>query len=170
MNTPAKTSGRRLANPRAVIATRGVGAAADRERADGNSHALVLGILVWIAIMVALWPLAASFGDEVGYIGEARLLVSGRLKPVDGDVGVWEQGRNAAAVAKYPLLQSLLLAPLVAVTPRAVFVLGILSAIVVCVLAARVLRSWGDDPAWALILLAHPTIVILARTAMADLP
>src|SRR5262245_2989770 len=122
MNTPAKTSERRLANPRAMITTRDGGAAADRERTRGNSHALVLGILAWIAIMVALWPLATSFGDEVGYIGEARLLLSGRLKPVDGDVGVWQQGRYAAGVAKFPLLQSLLLAPLVAVSPRAVFV------------------------------------------------
>src|SRR5262245_44436429 len=102
MNTPAKTSGRRLANPRAVIATRDGGAAPDRERLGDNSHALVVGILAWIVIMVALWPLATSFGDEVGYVGEARLLLSGRLKPVDGDVGVWEQGRNPAGVAKYP--------------------------------------------------------------------
>jgi hypothetical protein len=48
MKTPAKTSRRRLPNPRAITATRDGGAAADREEAGGNSRALVLGILVWI--------------------------------------------------------------------------------------------------------------------------
>jgi hypothetical protein len=51
-----------------------------------------------------------------------------------------------------------------------VFALGIAAAAAVCLLAGRVLRSWGDDPIWALLLLAHPTVVIIARTATADVP
>ena len=70
MNTLAKTFERRLPNPRAVIATRDGGAAPDRERAGDNSHALVAGILAWIAIMVALWPLVSS--DRGGTIPRGR--------------------------------------------------------------------------------------------------
>jgi hypothetical protein len=130
---------------------------------------LVIGVLAWVTIMAVLWPLAASFGDEVGYIGEARLVLERRFRPHPGDLGIWQAGAHAQ-VAKYPLFPSLLMAPLVAVTPRAVFALGIGAAAAVCFLAGRVLRSWGDDPVWAMVLLAHPTMVVIARTATADVP
>lgn len=136
----------------------------------GQGRALAAGILAWVVIMTALWPLATSFGDEVGYVGEARLVLSGRFKPQPADVGISLRGVHAPLVPRYPLLPSLFLAPLFAITPRAVFALGIASAVVICLLGARVLRSWGDDPTWALLLLAHPTIVIIARTALADVP
>ena len=34
---------------------------------------------------------------------------------------------------------------------------------------SRALRAWGRSPRWALLALAHPSIVLIARTAMADL-
>jgi hypothetical protein len=130
---------------------------------------LALGVFAWIAIMGALWPLAASFADEIGYLGEARLVLDGRLRPQPTDIGVW-RGEPADRRAQYPLFPSLLFAPLQAVSPRAVFALGVISAVVACLIAARVLRSWDNSPAWAVIILAHPTVIIIARTATADLP
>jgi hypothetical protein len=129
------------------------------------SPALAAAMLLWLAVTVVFWPAAASFGDDVGYIGEARLLLGGHLRPAPGDVGIWQHG-----VAKYPLFPSLLFTPLCAIWPRAVFAVGIAAALVTCWLAARVLESWGDDPVWAALLLAHPTIVIISRTATADVP
>ena len=79
-------------------------------------------------------------------------------------------GRGTNGVSKYPLFPSVLFAPFLAVWPRAVFAVGIAAALVICWLASRVLESWGEDPAWALVLLAHPTIVLIARTATADVP
>jgi len=137
--------------------------------ATAHDRVLLIGVLVWVAVMIALWPLATSFGDEVGYIGEARLVLAGRFRPLPGDLGIWQPGAGGL-VAKYPLFPSLLMAPLFATSPRAVFALGIASAVAVCLLAGRVLRSWGDSSAWALIVLAHPTVVIIARTATADVP
>ena len=119
----------------------------------------------WLAAAVVFWPAVASFADDVGYLGEARLLLAGHLRPSAGDIGIWQHG-----VAKYPLFPSLLFSPLLAVWPRAVFAVGIGAALLTCWLASRVLESWGNDPAWALVLLAHPTLVIISRTATADVP
>ncbi len=134
-----------------------------------GSRVLAIGIAAWLAAMAVLWPLGASFGDDVGYLGEARLVLEGRFRPVEREPGIWQPGA-VGPVAKYPLFPSLLFAPLMAVSPRAVFAVGIAAAVAVCLIAARVLRSWGASPAWALIILAHPTVVIISRTATADLP
>jgi hypothetical protein len=129
------------------------------------ARALAVAMLLWLAATAVFWPAVGSFGDDVGYIGEARLLLGGHLRPAPGDVGIWQHG-----VAKYPLFPSLLFTPLFAISPRAVFAIGIGAALLICWLAARVLESWGDEPVWAALLLAHPTIVIISRTATADVP
>jgi hypothetical protein len=129
-------------------------------------RALIAGALAWLAIMVVFWPVTASFGDCVGYLGEARLLLAGHLRPQgQADIGIWQLG-----VSKYPLFPSALLAPLLAIAPRAVFAIGAAAALVTCWLAARVLESWDVDPVAALLVLAHPTIILVSRTAMADVP
>jgi len=140
-----------------------------RGGARDDVRALTLGLVVWVVAAVVWWPSVASFGDEVGYLGEARIVLEGRLAPAAGDVGIWLPGAGRP-VSKYPLLPSVLLAPLLAAWPKSVFALGIAAAIVTSLLAARVLRSWGRDPTWALLVVAHPSIVILARTAMTDVP
>ena len=47
--------------------------------------------------------------------------------------------------------------------------MGVLPALALAWTSSRILKSWGHSPCWALIFLVHPTIVILARTAMSDL-
>ncbi len=47
--------------------------------------------------------------------------------------------------------------------------MGVLPALALAWTGSRILKSWGHSPCWALIFLAHPTVVILARTAMSDL-
>jgi hypothetical protein len=137
--------------------------------ARDDVRGLAVGLVTWLVAAAVWWPAVASFGDEVGYLGEARIILEGRLAPQAGDVGIWLPGAVRAA-PKYPLMPSLLMAPLLAMSSKSVFVLGIAAAIVAALLAARVLRSWGLDPTWALLVVAHPTVVIIARTAMTDVP
>jgi hypothetical protein len=140
----------------------------EARRARRDVAVLLLGIVGWGLIISALWPYAFSFQDEVGYVGETRLLLTGRIFPGLHDPGVW-QATPTGAVDRYPILGSLLMLPFFAVTPRAVFALGMLSAMLLCWSASSVLRSWGTRRAWALLLLAYPTIVIVSRTAMVDI-
>jgi hypothetical protein len=125
------------------------------------------GIFLWLIAMLLTWPVALSFGDEVGYLGQARLLLEGRVRPVPGVPGVWAT-TPAGLIPKYPLFFPLLIAPAFAISPRAVFALGVAAAIALAWIASRVLRSWNRDPLWGLLLLAHPTIVILSKTLMTD--
>jgi hypothetical protein len=129
----------------------------------------LLAVTLWIAVIAASWPRAVSFGDELGYVGRAELLLGGHLHYVPGSIGLWMDTPHGV-VGKYPLLPSLLLAPLVAIAPRAAFALSIAAAVLLAFTARAALRSWGRSPLWALVVLAHPTVVILARTAMADVP
>jgi hypothetical protein len=129
----------------------------------------IVGVALWVVVIAETWPSALSFGDEVGYLGRAKLLLDGHLGYVPDSLGVWLPTPNGF-VGKYPLLQSLLLAPFLILTPRGGFALAVLAAVILAATARSVLKSWNKSPLWALLLLGHPTIVILARTDMADLP
>jgi hypothetical protein len=129
---------------------------------------LVFGVTLWVAAFVARWPVAVSFADEVGYVGQMRLVLGGSLRPSAESTGVWVRTAHGA-VAKFPYLVPIVLAPLFAVAPRLIFLSGIVAALAIVLVASRVLRSWGRNPAWALLTLAHPTVVLIARTTMTDL-
>ena len=128
----------------------------------------VVVLVLWVAVIGATWPRALSFVDEVGYVGRTKLLLEGHLSYVPGSPGVWVE-TDRGRVGVYPLLQSLLLTPFAAFWPRAMFALAVSEAVFLAVLARAILRSWGKSPLWAGLVLAHPTIAILARTTMADL-
>jgi hypothetical protein len=128
----------------------------------------VVGVALWVAVILATWPRALSFSDEVGYVGRAKLLLAGHLSYVPNSPGVWVP-TDRGLVGKYPLFQSLLLAPLAALAPRAMFAVGVAAAVIFAVTARAIMRSWGKSPLWAVLVLAHPTIVLLARTTMADM-
>jgi hypothetical protein len=130
---------------------------------------LAAGMLLWTLALAARWPLALSFGDEVGYVGQAKLFLEGKVRPGPDSAGVWAE-MPAGLQAKYPLLGGLLLVPLFAAHPRFVFLASVVSALAIAWVAGRALAVWGRSPAWGLVVLLHPTVTLLARTAMTDLP
>jgi hypothetical protein len=128
-----------------------------------------LGAVLWVAVIAATWPSALSFGDEVGYVAQAKLFLAGHVHYIPSSPGAWVSSPHGL-VNKYPLFHSLLLTPFIAATPRAAFAVAVMAAIVLAATARQILKSWGKSPLWALLVLAHPTVVILARTTMADVP
>ena len=86
---------------------------------------------------------------------------------VGNSPGVWVTTLRGL-VGKYPLVQSLLLAVTGVLAPRGMFLVAFGAALILAITARDILRSWGKSPLWALLVLAHPTVVILARTTMAD--
>jgi hypothetical protein len=118
---------------------------------------------------VATWPLSLSFGDEVGYIGQTRLMIQGRVHPTPMDPGIWYERHDVPGlIPKYPLFFSLLMVPFLALSPSLVFVPGLLAGIALAWIASRALESWGHSRLWGLIVLMDPTVVLLSRTVMAD--
>jgi len=124
---------------------------------------------LWVAAVIARWPVGLTFGDELGYIGQARLILDGRFRPGDDSLGIWVPTHGGTMVGQYPVFLALLVAPLFAVWPRLIFVIGVLAALGLAWGTAVVLRRWGRQPTWALLVLAHPTVIIMARTVMVDL-
>jgi hypothetical protein len=129
---------------------------------------LAAGMLVWVAALAALWPASLSFGDEVGYVGQARLFLQGRIHPLPYSPGVWLNTTHGL-IPKFPLLMPLLLTPFLAISPSLLFASGVLAALAMAWVMSRALMAWGRSPRWALLVLAHPSIVLIARTVMADL-
>jgi hypothetical protein len=140
----------------------------ERRRYQPTEHLLLLGAALWALAIILKWPTGLSFGDEVGYVGQMRLALQGRLQPLPGDLGVWVTTAHGT-FAKYPYFIPLLIAPLFAVAPRLVFVTGLLAALALTFVTGRVLRAWNRNPLWALVVLLHPTVTIISRTMMTDL-
>jgi hypothetical protein len=127
-----------------------------------------VGAAAWLAALLVWWPSGLSFSDEIGYLGQTKLFLEGRIRWTVGAPGIWNP-TPTGVVAQYPLLVPLLLAPLFALSPSAIFLIGVLPALALAWTGGRILKTWGHSPCWGLIVLAHPTVVILARTAMSDL-
>ena len=122
-----------------------------------------------LVLALARWPESLSYSDEVGYVGQARVLLSGRISPTASDPGVFERQEGGGLVSRYPLFAPLLIAPLVALDPRTVFALGIASLLAVLWIAASILDRWRHPRALALLFAVHPTFVVLGFTTMVDL-
>ena len=138
------------------------------EPPKGGRSLFLFGCALWALALLLTWPTGLSFQDEVGYVGQARLLLEGNIRPVNDSPGFWaltDQGH----VAKYPLFPSLLLAPLFAVAPLASFALGALPALLLAWLTARILAFREIESGLALAVLAHPTVILMSRAAMPDL-
>lgn len=141
-----------------------------RGPADARDDLLLwLGMLLWVIAIAVRWPPALSIGDEVSYLAQARLVLEGHLTPLADTPGVWHVGPRGLQAICYPFLHPILLAPFVAFNPRSAFVLNVASALGIAWVTSRALRAWGHRSVWALVVLAHPTVVLIARTVMADL-
>ena len=126
------------------------------------------GLGLWLLAALFLWPMAFTFMDEVGYVGQARLLLDGRVSPDDAWVGLWAW-TGEGSVAKYPLFFPIVLAPLLAIAPGLVFIVGLVAAAGIAWGFARILDDWIEEPAWGLLVLAYPSVALLSRTVMTDL-
>src|SRR5215470_8873420 len=63
---------------------------------NSRSSSLVLGVAAWLLVVGFTWPLAFSFADDIGYVGQAKILLAGRVLPLAEDAGIWtstEMGR-----------------------------------------------------------------------------
>jgi len=144
-----------------------------KPRTGGRAWLLVTGAVLYVLTFVALYPRTTAIVDEDAYLTEAFLFRAGRLS-YDGSaipaphMTVESGGRLSS---KYPPGNSLFLLPFTLLGWRAVFVSGLLLALAGTALFGLILKrlSPETDPAWALLYLFHPAVVLLSRTIMSDL-
>src|SRR6185295_16814061 len=136
--------------------------------AAGMRPGLAIVVIAWAIAFALHWPDACTFRDEVGYVGQARLVLDGRLRPAPDSV-CHSLRTSRGEVAEYPPFVPALLAPLFAATPRAVFAFGLLAALLLAAASGLAVARLGGNPLFGAIVLLHPTVLLLSRTVMADL-
>lgn len=143
-------------------------------RPVGRRHWLFpAGLMVFAALWLVFFPRTFAIVDEDAYLTQALLLRQGRLTYEDSGIPaphmtVEQAGRLAS---KYPPGNSLLIVPFTLLGWRGAFLLGLVLALLGAWLFRKVLAviEPGADPAWALLYLFYPTVVLYSRTLMSDL-
>ena len=74
------------------------------------ASSLRAGAAAWLAVQLAFWP-AAFVGNEVGYLGQVRVLLSGHVRPdPTGTPGIWFPGDHGLVEVRFlPLVVAPLL-------------------------------------------------------------
>jgi 4-amino-4-deoxy-L-arabinose transferase-like glycosyltransferase len=134
---------------------------------------LIAGVVLYVLVFLAFYPRATAIVDEDAYLTEAFLLRSGRLSYTDSGIPaphmtVESHGRLSS---KYPPGTALFLLPFTLFGWRAVFFSGLLLALAGTALFGLILKRLAPaaNPAWALLYLFHPAVVLFSRTIMSDL-
>ena len=144
-----------------------------KSRTGGTAWLLVAGAVLYVLTFLALYPRTTAIVDEDAYLTEAFLLRTGRLSYEGSGIPAphmtVESGGRLSS--KYPPGTSLFLVPLTLFGWRAVFVSGLLLALAGTALFGLILKRLAPeaDPAWALLYLFHPAVVLFSRTIMSDL-
>ncbi len=142
-------------------------------RNGGSAWLFYAGAALYVLSFVILYPRTFAIVDEDAYLTQAFLFRAGRLS-YDGSgipaphMTVELAGR---AVSKYPPGNALFLLPFLLFGWRAVFVSGLLLALAGTVLFRLILMRLAPeaDPAWSLLYLFYPAVILFSRTIMSDL-
>jgi hypothetical protein len=127
--------------------------------------------IVYAALFVAFYPPSLGIEDEVGYFNQALVWSRGSLTAGGAGfhnlMGFLEIGGREVAV-RQPGRSLAILPFLLAAGPRAAFLSGLLVHLATVAAGGALLVRLGRSPAWAVLLLCHPTLAIYSRTLMAD--
>jgi 4-amino-4-deoxy-L-arabinose transferase-like glycosyltransferase len=144
-----------------------------KSRSGRTVWLLVAGAALYALAFLALYPRTTAIVDEDAYLTEAFLFRTGRLayegSPIPAPHMTVEM--DGRVTSKYPPGTSLFLLPFTLLGWRAVFVSGLLLALAGTALFVLTLSRLAPeaDPAWALLYLFYPAVVLLSRTIMSDL-
>ena len=124
---------------------------------------------------VVFYPATFAILDEDAYVTQAYLFRTGRITYDDAPVSAprlsvtMVSGRT---VGKYAPGNALLLLPFTWLGWRALFLSGLVMAILGTLILREILRllSPETDPTWSMLYLLYPTVVLFSRTLMSDLP
>ena len=142
-------------------------------RTGRTAWLLVAGAVLYVLTFLALYPRTTAIVDEDAYLTEAFLLRTGQLSYEGSPIPAPHMTvqLNGLVTSKYPPGTSLYLLPFTLFGWRAVFVSGLLLALAGTALFGLIQKRLApeSDPAWALLYLFYPAVVLLSRTVMSDL-
>jgi hypothetical protein len=134
---------------------------------------LLAGLGLYTMSFLLFYPRTFAIVDENAYLTQALLFRTGHVSYEHSSIPaphmtVEHDGR---LVSKYPPGNALFLLPFVLMGWRAVFLSGLVLALAGTGLFGLVLRRLAPraDPAWSLLYLFYPAVVLFSRTVMSDL-
>jgi 4-amino-4-deoxy-L-arabinose transferase-like glycosyltransferase len=144
-----------------------------KTRSGRTAWLFVAGAVLYVTTFLALYPRTTAIVDEDAYLTEAFLFRTGRVSYDRSSIPAPHMTVESGGrlTSKYPPGTSLFLLPFIFFGWRAVFVSGLLLALAGTALFVLILRRLSPeaDPAWALLYLFYPAVVLLSRTVMSDL-
>jgi 4-amino-4-deoxy-L-arabinose transferase-like glycosyltransferase len=142
-------------------------------RHGSSAWLLYVGAALYVLTFIVLYPRTFAIVDEDAYLTQTFLFRAGRLSYEGSGIPAPHMTVETAgrAVSKYPPGNALFLLPFTLFGWRAVFVSGLLLALAGTCLFRLILRRLAPeaDPAWSLLYLFYPAVVLFSRTIMSDL-
>jgi hypothetical protein len=131
----------------------------------------ILSAIVLLYALGFIWffPKALTNFDEVSYVRHAAAFASGHVA-VDS-VDPYTGEHRSIIPSGYPAGTSALMVPFIWMAGwRGAFLLGLLAAIACPLITAKWITESGGSPLFALIILGYVPTLVMARTAMSDVP
>jgi 4-amino-4-deoxy-L-arabinose transferase-like glycosyltransferase len=132
-------------------------------------------LIVWCVLAVYaigfafFYPVALTNYDEVSYLRQAATFAAGSttVDTIDPATGL----HRKVHPSDYPPGTSALMTPFVWIVGwRGAFLLGLVALLAAVLFTAKWISDAGGSPLFALIVLAYPPTLVIARTAMSDVP
>ncbi len=142
-------------------------------RPGRSAWLLYVGAALYVLTFIVLYPRTFAIVDEDAYLTQTFLFRAGRLSYDGSGIPAPHMTVEAAghAVSKYPPGNALFLLPFALLGWRAVFFSGLVFALAGTVFFRLILKRLVPeaDPAWSLLYLFYPAVVLFSRTIMSDL-
>ncbi|MGE4609658.1 MAG: hypothetical protein AAEJ52_23225 [Myxococcota bacterium] len=156
-------------SPAAPVLLRRLGLAGEPADLRFGWRVVAAVLAIYVLSFAIFYPEVATNDDEASYIVQVRMLLAGvsevtHLDALTGEVII-------SPSSTYSLGMSLITAPFVAVFGwRGSFAVACLGLVAMVVLTGRWVALEGRSPVFALLLLGVPSVLVLGRVAMSDVP
>jgi 4-amino-4-deoxy-L-arabinose transferase-like glycosyltransferase len=144
-----------------------------KPRTGRTAWLLIAGAVLYVLTFLVLYPRTTAIVDEDAYLTGSFLFRTGRLSYEGSSIPAPHMTveSNGRLTSKYPPGTSLFLLPFTLLGWRAVFSSGLLLALAGTALIGLTLKRLAPeaDPAWALLYLFYPAVLLMSRTVMSDL-
>jgi hypothetical protein len=144
---------------------------------------LILTCLAFAVLFLATYPTLSGVEDEVGFVNQALVWSRGAISSeasgfdelrYDGDISdtphladfIRVDGRHVPS--RHPGRSLILLPFLMLGGVRAGFLSGLAIHLGTTLVGAALLARLGKSPAWAILILLHPTLALYSRTILGD--
>jgi hypothetical protein len=126
-------------------------------------------LAIYVLSFAIFYPEVPTNDDEANYIVQVRMLLTGDSEITQLDAFTGEEIIDTPST--YPLGMAMIAAPFVVVFGwQGAFTVACLALVLMVVMTGRWIASEGRSPIFALLVLGLPSVLVLGRVVMSDVP